>query len=89
MARSGEGWRKVKGQSSSSSCSARRPLGSLSSRSSYRPPCAKLLFSILYNWANATGGEEGRRVLVIVTFLNYTKEGLTQRPMQCARSPGS
>ena len=27
-----------------------------------RPPCAVLLFSILYNWANATGGEEGRRL---------------------------
>ena len=33
-------------QGQSSSRSARRPLGSLSSRSSCRPPCAMLLFSI-------------------------------------------
>ena len=44
-----QGQYQGQGQSSSSaSRSARRPLGSLSSRSSFRPPCAMLLFSIYH-----------------------------------------
>ena len=78
MARNGAGWRKVKGQGQRSRDKVNHHhhhvlhVGHLGHflhvpRVGHLAQCYCFL-SILYNWANATGGEEGRRLYVIVSF---------------------